>query len=424
MAHHQNGDGRPAGEVIESREAAEHYVGLVCFKIGPPRLVGIELEWIVHDQLDPALLITAPRLAAALGRWAPECLGNPHPVPLPCGSLVTVEPGGQLELSSRPADGLTACAADVAADSATLLAALDVAGLTGTGSGTDAVRPPARVLHTPRYDAMESYFDRRGPDGRTMMCSTAAAQVSLDAGTDSTVATRWRALHTLGPVLVAMFANSPVRAGRATGWQSSRQATWFGTDPARTAPHLGAGWAAGGDPRSQYARFALDAPLLCVRRHGTSWTVPAGITFAGWIAGALGARPTYADLAYHLTTLFPPVRPQGHLEVRYVDAQPGGGWLVPVAVLWALTSDEKALEAAVEAADPVSGQWVAAARRGLGDPAIGRAARRVLAAAQATLGGDPADAVAQFASRYTERGRSPADDWVAGRPPVHVSRAG
>ncbi|MDQ1644080.1 MAG: glutamate--cysteine ligase, partial [Cryptosporangiaceae bacterium] len=182
MAHHQDGDGRPAGEVIESREAAEHYVGLVCFKIGPPRLVGIELEWIVHDQQDPASQITASRLAAALGRWAPECLGNPHPEPLSHGSLVTVEPGGQLELSSRPADGLAACAADVAADSEILLGALDAAGLTGTGSGTDAVRPPARVLHTPRYDAMESYFDRRGPDGRTMMCSTAAAQVSLDAG--------------------------------------------------------------------------------------------------------------------------------------------------------------------------------------------------------------------------------------------------
>jgi glutamate--cysteine ligase len=415
----------PATEPIPSREVAEHYVGLVCFKIGPPRLVGVELEWLVHDTFDPAVPLTADRLAAALGEWGPAHLRPEppaapprHPAPpqrlLPRGSTVTVEPGGQVEISSRPASALADCLADVASDSETLRTALARAGLTVSGHGIDPYRPPGRVLDLPRYTAMETYFDRTGPAGRTMMCSTAAVQVSLDAGTEAAapdgLAARWHALHALGPTLVATFANSPVHAGAATGWRSSRQAAWAGIDDARTAPPD-----AGADPRAAYARYALDAPVLCVRCEGHPWGVPAGVTFADWIAGALDPAPTFGDLDYHLTTLFPPVRAQGHLEVRYVDAQPGDGWVVPAAVLWALSADAAAMDTALAAAEPVADAWERAARAGTDDPELAAAGRAVLEAALATL--DPAPpavraAVATFAERYTLRGRSPAHDWT------------
>src|SRR5215207_8023865 len=287
-----------AGEVITSREVAEHYVGLVCFKIGPPRLVGVELEWLVHDALDPTVPVTAEQLAAALGEWGPRHLRPDHPdaaphAPhsrsehhsnahqsnahqhsanqhsaqpgsrpqqsklLPRGSAVTVEPGGQVEISSRPAASLAECLTDAALDSDTLRTALARAGLVVSGHGIDPHRTPSRVLDLPRYAAMEAYFDRTGDAGRTMMCPTAAVQVSLDAGTESDTAAdgltaRWQALHTLGPTLVAMFANSPVHAGAATGWRSTRQGAWAGIDAARTAPPGNGGGAA--DPRLVYAR--------------------------------------------------------------------------------------------------------------------------------------------------------------------------
>src|ERR1700742_4605752 len=115
---------------------------------------------------------------------------------------------------------------------------------------------------------METAFDRIGPMGRAMMCSTAAVQVCLDAGTATEVAQRWAALHDLGPVLLAAFANSPWLAGRATGWGSSRA-------PVRTVPSpVRAGRDADWDPATDWARRAVDTPLLCLRRNGVSWEVP------------------------------------------------------------------------------------------------------------------------------------------------------
>jgi glutamate--cysteine ligase len=412
---------RSADEVVSTRDVAEHYVGLVCFKIGPPRLVGVELEWLVHDIHDPAARLTPARLAEALGKWGPRHLRPDHPnqprtdqhhsapPQLPRGSTVTVEPGGQVELSSQPASSLDDCLADVASDSETLRAALARAGLTISGHGIDPYRPPERLLDLPRYAAMESFFNRSGPDGRTMMCSTAAVQVSLDAGMEQQLAARWDALHALGPALVAIFANSPVHAGSSTGWRSSRQRAWSRLDAARGVP------SSHPDPRAAYARYALDAPVLCVRCEGHPWGVPEGVTFADWIDGALDAPPTFADLDYHLTTLFPPVRAQGHLEVRYVDAQPGDGWVVPSAVLWSLSADPAALDAALAAAEPVAGEWLSAARVGLDDPALARAAQGVMAAAVdglASTKSETRDTVAAFAEQYTLRGRSPAHDWT------------
>src|SRR5262249_50745569 len=148
---------------------------------------------------------------------------------------------------------------------------LDPAGLVLTGSGADPHRPPRRLIDIPRYAAMELAFDRIGPMGRSMMCSTAAVQVCVDAGTTTEVAQRWAALHDLGPVLLAAFANSPWLSGRPTGWASSRMQAWFMLDPVRTRPRPVHSDVAGWDPAVDWARRALDTPLLCQRRPGGSW---------------------------------------------------------------------------------------------------------------------------------------------------------
>lgn len=204
-----------------------------------------------------------------------------------------------------------------------------------------------------------------------MMGSTAGLQVCLDAGEPGSVALRWTALHEFGPPLVALFANSGRHAGRDTGWASARMAAWYGIDARRSGPVP-----ISAEPAKDWARYALDAPLLCVRRDEGYWDAPAGVTFAGWITDSdpIGRPPTVADLDYHLNTLFPPVRPRGYLEVRYLDTQPDGQWIAPVAVVTALMSGDAITAEAREIAGPAADRWLPAARDGLTDPVLRTAA--------------------------------------------------
>jgi glutamate--cysteine ligase len=407
-----------------TEDDAEAHVHGVCFKTGPPVRTGVELEWLVHDRSDPRALIPADRLDAAL---APVS----GPGAFPSGSRLTREPGGQVELSSPPAPTLAACVAAMAADLAVLRTAADRAGLALVGSGLDSFRDPPRVLDHPRYRAMELYFDREGPWGRTMMRRTASLQVNLDGGEDSAAVSgyraRWALAHRIGPVIVASFANSPLKDGKPTGWLSTRQATWSLMDAGRTAhpPYAP-------DPRDAWTRYALDARVLCVRdtaaeRDGApgDWTAPPGLTFRQWVRGAPGLRrPTAADLDYHLSTLFPPVRPRGWLELRMTDAQDGDGWIAATVLAATLLDDPVAADAAFAATEPLvadgeplpsAAVWRRAARVGLADPDLAKAARACFAAAESALaraGADPRlrRALGDFTERYPERGRCPAND--------------
>ncbi|HZE67818.1 MAG TPA: glutamate-cysteine ligase family protein, partial [Sporichthyaceae bacterium] len=273
--------------------AAETFVARTCFKTGPPQAVGIELEWLLFDGVDPRRPLNHTDLAAvrALGP------GLRH-------SRLTLEPGGQVELSSDPATDPAAARESLAADLAHLRTGVAARGLRLQGVGLDPHRSSHRLLEHPRYVAMQDYFDRDGTAGRTMMCRTAAVQVNVDAGPDDPVAadhvglaTRWALAHELTPLLVAAFANSPVLDGRPTRLRNSRHAVWTAIDPRRTAPAA----APGLDPREAWTRYALAAPVLCIRTEAGPWIVPRGLTFAEWLAGR-GPRPAEEDdLAYHLT---------------------------------------------------------------------------------------------------------------------------
>ncbi|WP_078900767.1 ergothioneine biosynthesis glutamate--cysteine ligase EgtA [Streptomyces sp. SBT349] len=443
-------DSEARAAVLGEREAEAH-VRAACFTPGPPGRTGVELEWPGGDPADPGRLPPPGVLDAALAPLA-------EPGALPGGGRITREPGGQIELSSSPAATLDGCVRAAAEDVARLRHALADAGLAALGLGLEPHLTPPRTLDHPRYRAMESYFDRFGPAGRVMMRATASVQISLDAGDESDGVTgyrhRWLLAHRIGPVLVAAFANSPLWRGRPTGWVSTRQALWARIDPGRTrppdpdegrnapgahgvpgaagvpgagVPGIGGEGAGGdgGDPRAAWARYALDAQLLCVRRTPpATWTAPPGRTFRSWLRGPFGERPPrLADLEYHLGTLFPPVRPRGWLELRMIDAQPGDDWTVPLAVVRTLLDDPQAARAAYEATEPLTGGrplprpdlWLRAARLGLAEPGLATAARACLAAADSALARDPACAevrriVGEFTDRYASRGRCPADD--------------
>ncbi|MCQ4211258.1 ergothioneine biosynthesis glutamate--cysteine ligase EgtA [Streptomyces longispororuber] len=410
------GDCTAPGDLVTEAEV-EALVRGICFKTGPPRTVGVELEWFVHEpRPTPWAPLRPERLDAAYVALRA----------LPLSSALTVEPGGQLELSSLPAATLTECVSAMTADLTAVRTALSRHGLVLSGHGTDPWRPPRRVLHQPRYDALEASLDRAGPAGRSMMCSSASVQVCLDAGHEEPGplghGRRWLLAHLLGAVLVAAFANSPMLGGRPTGWRSTRQVLWERIDSGRSgAPPLDA------EPRTAWARHVLDAPVMCVRTPSGPWQVPDGLTFREWVRTGAPRPPTRSDLDYHLTTLFPPVRPRGHLELRMIDAQPGDdGWLVPLAVTTALFDDPEAAETAYRAVKPLAERagplpaphnalWREAARAGLTDPELREAATVCFTAALDALprlgaGPDVRRAVADFTHRYVVRGRCPADD--------------
>src|SRR2546430_6403433 len=156
--------------------------------------------------------------------------------PLPAGSPLTLEPGGQVEISALPRASLAELVNSVTADLGFLRELLAAADLVLGAHGTDPHRSPHRILDTPRYAAMQRAFEPIGPHGVTMMCCTAALQVCVDVGTPETVASRWAAVNSLGPVLSAAFANSPRLAGRDTGWASTRLRSVLGVDPPRSRP--------------------------------------------------------------------------------------------------------------------------------------------------------------------------------------------
>ncbi|MCF0097220.1 ergothioneine biosynthesis glutamate--cysteine ligase EgtA [Micromonospora sp. MH99] len=371
--------------ILRESAAAGRHLARICFKTGPPTYTGVELEWTVHDAADPARPVDPVRLRAALGPHSPVTLDPASPAePLRHGGTVTLEPGGQLEISTPPRSSTGALIQATEADIAQVTGLLTAAGLTLGRSGIDPHRRPRPVVDTPRYRAMRRAFDRRGPAGRTMMYSTAGLQVCLDIGEPDQVAPRWAAAHAVGPPLLAAFASASRHAGRRTGWASARMAAWLAIDPTRTRPV----WVPGNvdeDPTTTWIRYVLAAPLLCLRRRGPDWAPPPGVTFADWLDGALPRPPTTDDLDYHVSTLFPPVRPRGYLELRYLDAQPDRDWRLPLAVLSALFADAGTVRAAYTIGAPVAHRWSAAARHGLSDPTLAAAAAALLDLALAAL---------------------------------------
>lgn len=299
-------------------------------------------------------------------------------------------------------------------DQAVLRSALANAGLGLVFLGADPLRSPVRVNPGARYRAMEQFFaaSHSGVPGAAMMTSTAAIQVNLDAGPQEGWAERVRLAHALGPTMIAIAANSPMLGGRFSGWQSTRQRVWGQMDSARCGPILGA---SGDHPGIDWAKYALKAPVMMVRSPDTQDTraVTDYVPFTDWVDGRVlldGRRATVADLVYHLTTLFPPVRPRQWLEIRYLDSVPDEVWPAVVFTLVTLLDDPVAADLAVDAVEPVATAWDTAARIGLADRRLYLAANRCLAIAARRVPTELIGAMQRLVD-HVDRGVCPADDF-------------
>lgn len=359
--------------------------------------VGLELEFHVVDPAAPGRRPTwdeVTRLVSAVGR-APQ------------GSALTVEPGGQLELSGPPMQTVGAAITGLQADERAVRDAAADLGLALAPIGADPARALGRVTPQRRYVSMEEHFTAIGcgRPGRQMMSSTAALQVNLDAGPAEHWADRVGHVHTIGPVLSAMSACSPMIAGYASGWASMREQAWRGIDRARTAPVRRSA-----DPAQAWAEYALRAPVMLVRDGDGALPVRTRVTLDDWVRkpALIGRPPTIQDVDYHLTTLFPPVRLRGYLELRFLDAVPDAWWPALAAIVTALIDDPVAADLAAEACTAVVGAWPRAARSGLADPALREAAQRCVAIAAARCPGGLRPDVEAYAE-LVHHGRTPGD---------------
>jgi glutamate--cysteine ligase len=369
--------------------------------------IGLEIESHLVDLdhvADPVPWKRVEAIAAVVGRVAPD-------------TAVTVEPGGQIELSGPPEAGVGPAVARLRHEGAGARLALAECRIGLAYAGADPARPSRRVNPRPRYRAMEQHFAATGraPAGRVMMNSTAALQVNLQAGPRGEWPARVARAYRLGPTLVAIAASSPWLHGRDTGWKSVRQRAWGGLDARTCGPVPGCAPQDGRDealdPASAWARFAMRAPVTLVHGGGDVLAVGCSVPFSRWASGAvkLGNRPPMAaDLETHLSTLFPPVRLRGYLEVRYLDMSAPRWWPAIAAVTATLMDDPVAADLATEAAEPAAQLWTEAARDGLANATLAISARRCLAIAAGRVPAELRPAVADLAD-LVESGRCPGD---------------
>jgi glutamate--cysteine ligase len=257
------------------------------------------------------------------------------------------------------------------------------------------------VVDGERYLRQRAHYDRAGTSGRAMMLQTAGIHLNLDAGDDPVSA--WIVANTLAPLLVAMFANSPERAGLVVPHRSHRAAIWRELDPTRTAV-----FAPAVDPSPDYLAFALGAESFLLGEPGAP---PR--PFAEW--RDLGA--TEDDFARHLTTLFPEVRPRGaYLELRSVDALPARFAILPMAVAWAAFHHAPLRRDLLrELPQPTVERLMRAGRHGLTDDGLAAEARwlaeRLPSALDARLrgGGELVARLAAFLDDFTLRRRDAGD---------------
>jgi glutamate--cysteine ligase len=334
-------------------------------------------------------------------------------------SSVTLEPGGQFELSGPPAPDIQTAITELRRDDCGARQALGELRLGVAPAGADPLRPSRRINPKPRYRAMEQHYAATGraASAKVMMNSTAAMQVNLQAGPERGWPERVARAYRLGPTLVAISANSPWLCGRDTGWKSARQRAWAGFDartcgpvPGCVAVEPGTDW--GLDPASAWARYALHAPVTFVRTGGDDTAaVRTSVPFEQWASGEVrldGRLPTAADLDVHLTTLFPPVRLRGYLELRYLDMNASRWWPAIAAVATTLMDDPVAADLATEATERAAELWTEAARDGLDDSVLTESARRCLAIAAERAPAELRPAVAELAE-LIESGRCPGD---------------
>lgn len=287
-------------------------------------------------------------LAADYG-WTPVYEGD-HPIALTRGKAsVSLEPGGQFELSGAPLADLHQTEAELLGHLQEVTAVGDKLGLGFLGAGFNPLWTRADIPWMPkgRYAIMKSYMPKVGSLGLDMMIRTCTVQVNLDYGSEADMVKKFRVSLALQPVATALFAASPFTEGRPNGFQSFRSHIWTDTDPDRCGilPFVfedGMGF-------ERYVDYMLDVPMYFVYRDG-QYIDASGQSFRDFIDGKLPAYPGHrahlGDFIDHLSTVFPEVRLKKFLEMRGADAGPAKRMLGLPALWVGLLYDTTALDAA------------------------------------------------------------------------------
>jgi glutamate--cysteine ligase len=265
------------------------------------------------------------------------------------GGAISLEPGGQFELSGAPLETIHETHAELTrhiADASAVAHELGIAFL-DVGMNPKWLRSEIPVMPKQRYRIMADYMPKVGTMGLDMMFRTATVQANLDFSGEADMVRKLRVTLALQPVATSLFANSPFTDGRANGFLSMRSEIWRHTDAARTgmlpfAFEPGMGF-------ERYVDYALDVPMYFVKRGDTYHDV-AGADFKDLLAGRLaqlpGERATLSDWANHLSTIFPEVRLKRFLEMRGADMGPPDH-VVALPAFWiGLLYDETALDEA------------------------------------------------------------------------------
>jgi len=280
------------------------------------------------------------------------------------GANVSLEPGGQLELSGAPLETIHGTCDEV---NVHLREVKDVAdrvgvGFIGLGAAPEWTHDDMPLMPKGRYKLMDSYMQKVGTMGRVMMRRTCTVQVNLDFASEADMVKKFRVALALQPVATALFANSPFFEGKTNGHKSWRSRVWRDLDADRTGmlPFVfedGMGF-------ERYVEYALDVPMYFVYRDG-KYIDALGQSFRDFLRGELPALPgekaTLSDWADHLTTAFPEARIKKFMEMRGAD---GGPWrrLCALPAFWTgILYDGTALDAAW---DLVKG-WTAEQREAL-----------------------------------------------------------
>ncbi len=325
------------------------------------------------------------------------------------GANVSLEPGGQFELSGAPLETVH----DIHEETVQHLAEAKAVGqelgigFLGLGFSPLWTRAAVPIMPKGRYKIMRAYMPKVGGQGLDMMFRTCTVQANLDFASEADMIKKFRASLALQPIVTALFANSPFTEGRPNGFLSARANVWTDTDRDRTGMldfvfDDGFGFEA-------YTRWALDVPMYFTKREGR-YVDLSGRSFRRFMAGTLdelpGERASMKDWSDHLTTLFPEVRLKQYLEMRGADCGPLDRLSALPAVWAGIFYDPAALDAAW---DLVKG-WTAqdraklrsdAARTGLKGSVAGRP---VQAVAQDML------AIAREGLRRRGRGREGLTD--------------
>jgi len=265
------------------------------------------------------------------------------------GASISLEPGGQFELSGAPLRSVHQTCAEVNTHQEQVREIANElgVGVMGLGYAPNWALDEVPQMPKGRYNIMRRYMPKVGGYGLEMMFRTCTVQVNLDYGSEADMVKKFRVGLALQPVATALFANSPFREGRPNGFLSYRSHIWTDVDNARAGmlPFVfedGFGF-------ERYVDYVLDVPMYFVYRDGRYIDV-AGKSFRHFLEGSVpelkGITPTMADWADHLTTIFPEVRMKRFLEMRGADA---GGWrrICGLPALWVgIYYDQTALDAA------------------------------------------------------------------------------